>query len=150
MATRIKKNFTEGPLFSKMILFALPLMLSGVLQVAYNMADNIVVGRFSGDEQALAAIGQTGTFNSFIVNTFMGLATGAGIVTAQLFGANRRRELSRAIHTSVLLSVVIGVALALVSLVITRPMLSILVKPELLDKASLYMLIICAGFPAPP
>ena len=148
VARRAKPNFTEGPIFWRLFLFTLPIILTGLLQVMYNMADNIVVGRFSGDDQALAAIGQTGTFNSFIVNTFMGLSTGAGIVTAQLFGANRRRELSRAIHTSVLLSVIIGVALSLVSLAITRPMLSILVKPELLDKASLYMLIVCAGYPA--
>ena len=148
VARRAKPNFTEGPIFWRLFLFTLPIILTGLLQVMYNMADNIVVGRFSGDDQALAAIGQTGTFNSFIVNTFMGLSTGAGIVTAQLFGANRRRELSRAIHTSVLLSVIIGVALSLVSLAITRPMLSILVKPELLDKASLYMFIVCAGYPA--
>ena len=148
VARRAKPNFTEGPIFWRLFLFTLPIILTGLLQVMYNMADNIVVGRFSGDDQALAAIGQTGTFNSFIVNTFMGLSTGAGIVTAQLFGANRRRELSRAIHTSVLLSVIIGVALCLVSLAITRPMLSILVKSELLDKASLYMLIVCAGYPA--
>ena len=148
VARRAKPNFTEGPIFWRLFLFTLPIILTGLLQVMYNMADNIVVGRFSGDEQALAAIGQTGTFNSFIVNTFMGLSTGAGIVTAQLFGANRRRELSRAIHTSVLLSVIIGAALCFISLIITRPMLSILVKPELLDKASLYMLIVCAGFPA--
>ena len=148
VARRAKPNFTEGPIFWRLFFFTLPIILTGLLQVMYNMADNIVVGRFSGDDQALAAIGQTGTFNSFIVNTFMGLSTGAGIVTAQLFGANRRRELSRAIHTSVLLSVIIGVALSLVSLAITRPMLSILVKPELLDKASLYMFIVCAGYPA--
>ena len=126
----------------------MPIILTGLLQVMYNMADNIVVGRFSGDEQALAAIGQTGTFNTFIVNTFIGLSSGAGIVVAQLFGANRRRELSRAIHTSVLFSIISGVALCLLALLVARPMLSLLVKPELLDKAVLYMLIIIAGYPA--
>lgn len=145
---RGKPNFTEGPIFWRLFLFTLPIILTGLLQVMYNMADNIVVGRFSGDEEALAAIGQTTTFNTFIVNTFIGLSSGAGIVVAQLFGANRRRELSRAIHTSVLFSVISGVALCALALLIARPMLSLLVKPELLDKSTLYMMIIIAGYPA--
>ena len=145
---RGKPNFTEGPIFWRLFLFTLPIILTGLLQVMYNMADNIVVGRFSGDEQALAAIGQTGTFNAFIVNTFIGLSSGSGIIAAQLFGANRRRELSRSIHTSVLFSVISGVVLCLIALVIARPMLSLLVKQELLDKSTLYILIICTGYPA--
>ena len=148
VARRAKPNFTEGPIFWRLFFFTVPIILTGLLQVMYNMADNIVVGRFSGDEQALAAIGQTGTFNTFIVNTFIGLSSGAGIVAAQLFGANRRRELSRSIHTATLFSIISGLALCALALIVARPMLSLMVKPELLDKSTLYILVICAGYPA--
>ena len=148
LAKKGKPNFTEGPIFWRLLLFTLPIVATGLLQVMYNMADNIVVGQFSGDHQALAAVGQTGTFNTFIVNFFIGLSAGAGIVCAQLFGANRRAELSRAIHTSMTLSIIFGVALAGIAAIIARPMLALIVKPELLDKAALYILVVCTGYPA--
>lgn len=150
MATAIrgKKNFTEGPIFFRLLLFTIPIILTGLLQITYNMADNIVVGNFSGDSQALAAVGQTGTYNSFVVNLILGLSTGAGVVVAQAFGANRKEDLSRAIHTSVLLSVIMGVFFLIVGLLVTRPILAFIVKPELLDKSVLYMTVICFGFPA--
>lgn len=145
---RGKPNFTEGPIFWRLLLFTLPIVATGLLQVLYNMADNIVVGRFSGDIQALPAVGQTSTFNSFIVNLLIGLSSGVSVVVAQLYGANRRRELDRAIHTSMTLSFISGIGLALVGLVAIKPILSLIVKKELLSKSCLYMYIICAGYPA--
>lgn len=143
-----KPNFTEGAIFGRMILFVIPLILTGLLQIAYNMADNIVVGNFSGDPDALAAVGQTASYNNLILNLFIGLASGAGVVVAQYFGAKRFEELKRTVHTAMLLSVIIGVILLVLGLIVTRPILSLIVKDELLDKSNLYMTIICCGIPA--
>ncbi|MBR7116489.1 MAG: MATE family efflux transporter [Clostridia bacterium] len=145
---RGKPNFTEGPIFVRLLLFTVPIILTGLLQVFYNMADNIIVGQFSGDPDALAAVGQTNTTNSFIINLIIGISAGAGVVVAQLFGANRKKELSRSIHTAMTLSLIMGAIMLVVGLIVMRPVLSLIVKPELLDKSTLYMLIICIGYPA--
>ncbi len=143
-----KINFTEGPIFSRLLLFVIPIMLTGLLQVAYSMADNMVVGNFSSDPDALAALGQTGSYNGLLMNFYIGISTGVGVVVAQLFGADKKKELSKAIHTAMLLSIIVGAILLVVGLIISRPVLSLIVKPELLDKAALYMNIICIGLPA--
>ena len=149
---RGRPNFTEGPIFTRLLLFTLPIIASSLLQVAYNMADNIVVGQFSGDPNALAAVGQTSAYNSLLINLILGISMGAGVVTAQLFGANRREELSRCIHTSMVLSGIIGIALAAMGLLVSRSVLSLIISEEnralLLDKSTLYMLIISVGVPA--
>jgi len=152
VVTKGKPNFTEGPIFNRLLLFTLPIIASSLLQVLYNMADNIVVGQFSGDESALAAVGQTSAYNSLLINLIIGISAGAGVVVAQLFGANKRKELSRSIHTAMTLSIIIGVGLCVVGLVISKPVLSLIISVNnhavLLDKATLYMLIISAGMPA--
>ena len=144
-----KKNFTEGPLFFRITLFALPILLTGILQVCYGMADNIIVGRFSGDTGALAAVGSTGTLSNLILNLVLGCAGGTGVVVAQLYGAGQRERVSRTVHTSMVFSVFAGVAMCLLGLIISRPMLSVMgTKPEILDRAVLYFRIICLGIPA--
>ncbi len=145
---RRKTNFTEGPIFSRLLVFVIPIVLTGLLQVAYGMADNIVVGNFSGDPDALAALGQASSYNNLIINLYLGISIGSGVVVAQLFGAGDKRELSNAVHSSMLLSVIVGVLLMGVGLLITKPVLSLIVKPALLEKSTLYMTIICLGLPA--
>ena len=71
---------TEGPIFYKMLTFVIPLMLANVMQHLYNMADNIVVGQFSGDPLALAAVGATSAYSSLFLNLALGIAGGAGVV----------------------------------------------------------------------
>ncbi len=150
--TKRKQNFTDGPIFLRLLVFTLPIIATSLLQVAYNMADSIVVGQFSGDDSALAAVGQTSAYNGFLINLIIGISIGTGVVVAQLFGAERRRELSRAIHTSMTFSVIFGGALCLLGLVLSRPILSIIISADnhalLLDKATIYMMIISAGLPA--
>ena len=147
-----RPNFTEGPIFIRLLLFTLPIIASSLLQVAYGMADNIVVGQFSGDDTALAAVGQTSSYNSLLINLVLGISTGAGVVVAQLFGANRHKELSRSIHTAMTMSLIIGGALTVIGLVASRSILSIIISENnhaiLLDKATFYMLIISLGMPA--
>ena len=143
------KNFTEGPLFFKISLFALPILLTGLLQIAYGMADNIIVGKFSGDNLALAAVGCTGTLSTLIVNLLMGISGGTGIVISQYYGAKDSEKVSDCTHTSLAFSVIGGIAFALFGLLVSRPALMLIgTKPEVLDKATLYIRIICLGIPA--
>ena len=150
MSTKKKNlNFTEGPMFFKILLFALPIMLTGVLQILYNMADNIVVGQFSGDPNALGAVGSTSSLNNLVITMITGTAAGTGVVVAQCIGAKRDRDVSRAVHTAMSFSLFLGIGFGLLGLAISRPVLAMIGTQEvLLDQAVLYMRIICLGIPA--
>lgn len=148
MAKATKKNFTEGPLFWRLTLFAIPIMLTGFLQIAYNMADNIIVGKFSGDALALAAVGSSGTLNTLIVNLLMGIGSGAGVAIAQWYGANDHKRVSEGVHTALLAAVIGGAAVSGIGILISEPALRLLgTKPEVLAGACLYIRIICLGIP---
>ena len=148
-AKALKRDFTKGPIFSRLILFAIPLMLSSFLQVGYNMADNIIVGKFSSDPLALAAVGSTSVYSAAIINFMIGFSAGAGILVAQSFGKNDERKIEKSIHTSMLISVLLGVLPGVLGFALTRPVLLLLnTKPELIESAVLYMHIICLGIPA--
>ncbi len=146
---KTKKNITEGPIFVNLFKFALPIMATGILQLLYNMADNIVVGRFSGDSTALAAVGSTGTLNVLIVNILVGLAGGATVCISQAYGAKNDSIVSRAAHTGMVFAFVGGIAFMILGLVVCRPGLELMnTKPDVIDNAELYMRIICIGIPA--
>lgn len=143
------KSFTEGPLFFKILMFALPIMLTGVLQILYNMADNIVVGQFSGDPNALGAVGSTSSLNNLVITMITGTAAGTGVVVAQCIGAKRDNDVSRAVHTALIFSLFAGLSLGAIGLIISRPALELIgTQAVLLDNAVLYMRIICLGIPA--
>jgi putative MATE family efflux protein len=113
------------------------------------MADNIVVGKFSGDPNALAAVGSTSSLTNLILNVLMGIAAGTSVVISHAFGAKQDRLLSRAVHTSLSFSVIAGLAFMTVSLLVSRPGLILMgTKDVLLDSATLYMRIIACGIPA--
>lgn len=142
-------SITEGPLFFKITKFAIPLMLTGILQMLYSMADNVVVGKFSGDPNALGAVGSTTSLNNLIIHLLLGLATGSSIVIAQAYGAKREREVSRAVHTAMTVSVFGGLLFMALGLAVSSPALSLMgTKEILMDNALLYMRIICIGIPA--
>ncbi len=144
-----KKSLTKGPLFFKITLFALPIMLTGILQVLYNMADNIVVGRFSGDELALAAVGSTGSLTHLIINMLVGVSIGTGVVVSQNFGAGNKEDVRKTVHTSLVFSVIGGIVFMIIGLIVAEPALILIkTKPELLSRAHLYLSIICIGIPA--
>ena len=146
MLTKNKTDFTEGPIFWKITKFALPIMLTGVLQMLYSMADNIVVGRFSGDPNALGAVGSTSAITSLVINFLVGASSGSGVVVSQEFGAKNEEKLSRAIHTSLLFSFLAGLLFSIISFVITRPSLVLMeTQSELLEGAVLYMQIVSFG-----
>ena len=149
MNAKAKRDLTQGPLFLPMIYFVIPIILTGMLQILYNMADNIVVGQFSGDDLALAAVGSTSSLSNLIINLLMGIAGGSGVVVAQSFGAKNYDKLSRAVHTSMLFSVIGGIAFCIIGLIISRPALTLMgTKDELMSRALLYLRIICLGIPA--
>ena len=140
-------DMTEGPLFSKVLFFALPLMLSGILQLAFNAADTVVVGRFAGS-LALAAVGSVGSLNNLIISLFIGLSIGANVLVARHTGSRDARAVSETVHTSVLLSLVGGVLLAFVGIFAARPLLLLMGSPEdVIDLAVLYVRILFAGMP---
>ena len=147
--TKKKADLTEGPIFGRMFLYVLPIMLTGILQLVYNMADHMVVGQFSGDNTALAAVGSTSSLTNLIVNLFMGITAGTGVVVARNYGAKDDETLSRAVHTSMLFALLGGIAFSIIGFTVSAPALEIMgTKPEILGKATLYMQIICLGVPA--
>ena len=146
---KAQRDFTRGKLFFPMLLFTLPIMASSILQTLYNEADKIVVGQFSGDANALGAIGSTGSLTSLFVALALGLSVGAGVVVAQRFGAHEERALSRAVHTVFVVGAVAGVAVGLLGVLLSRTVLGWMETPnDIIDAAALYMRIIFLGMPA--
>ena len=149
--TSAKKRLviTEGPIFIKMLRYSIPVMLTSVLQTLYNMADNIVVGQFSGDPYALGAVGSTASLNNLIIALLLGTSAGTGVVIAQSIGARRHRDIERGVHTALVFAFFAGLFLCSLGLIISRPTLRLIgTQPTLLDNAVLYMRIICLGIPA--
>ena len=140
-------DLTEGPLFRQTIVYTLPLALSGLLQLGFHTADMIVVGRYAS-AASLAAVGATGSLCIFLIMLFGGLSVGANVVVANFFGARDHKNLSRAAHTSVTLSIVGGLSVMLIALCVSRPLLRLMGVPqEILGKSCLYMWIYCVGIP---
>ena len=140
-------DMTQGPVFSQVIFFALPIMLSSILQLLFNAADTIVVGRFAGNE-ALAAVGSVGSLNNLIISLFIGLSVGANVLVARFTGSRENKNVSETVHTAVLLSLVGGVLLTVVGFTLARPLLHMMGSPEdVIDLAVLYVRILFIGMP---
>ena len=140
-------DMTQGRLLTQVLVFALPIMLSGILQLLFNAADTIVVGRFAGNE-ALAAVGSVGSLNNMIISLFIGLSVGANVLVARYTGSRNDRAVSDTVHTSVLLSLVGGVLLMIIGVLLARPLLTLMGSPEdVIDLAVLYVRIIFLGMP---
>ena len=141
-------DMTSGPLLGKIVRFAIPLALAGMLQLLFNAADIVVAGRFAGS-QALAAVGSTGALNMLIVNLFMGLSVGVNVLVARFYGANSYKDLSETVHTAILTALACGVALVFVGMGLSRPLLTLMGTPaDVIDQSVLYMRIVFAGMPA--
>ncbi len=142
-------KMTEGPILGKMIMYTLPLLLSGVLQTLYNAADVAVVGNFAeNSERSLAAVGSTGALTSLIVGLFLGLSVGACVVLSQHLGAKEDRDASEVVHTAILSSIILGIFLAVVGVVLSKPLLQMMATPEnVIELSALYMRIYFIGIP---
>lgn len=140
-------NMCEGPLAGKMLIFTLPLMFSGILQLLFNAADTIVVGRYAGKE-ALAAVGSTSSLINLLVNLFMGLSVGANILVARYYGAKKEEDIQTTVHTSITLAALAGIVLAILGNIFAKPLLLLMGSPEdVVDLAALYVKIYFAGMP---
>lgn len=142
-------DMTEGSLWGKIAAFTVPLMITGFLQLLYNAADNVVVGRFAENREAsLAAVGSTGALINLIVNLFIGLSVGTSVVVAQYKGAQKDQAVQETVHTSVTISVIFGFILMIIGLVLAKPLLRLMDSPEdVIDLAALYMRIYFIGMP---
>ena len=137
----------NGPLAGPIILFALPLALSSMLQQLFNAADTAVVGRFASS-QAMAAVGSNSSVINLVVALFVGLSVGTNVVIASLIGRGRKEEIPTAVHTAVVVALISGVLLFFVGIGIARPMLTLMNTPEdVLDLAVLYLRIYFLGMP---
>ncbi|MDE7395216.1 MAG: MATE family efflux transporter, partial [Clostridiales bacterium] len=146
-ANKKKADLTTRPLFGKIVLFALPLLLTSLLQLLYNAADLIVVGQWSGDT-AMAAVGSTGALVNLIVNLFIGLSVGALSVTARYIGAKRDDKVSRTVHTSVSVSFLSGIVVGLIGFFVSKQMLRWMNTPSgILSQSALYLKIYFCGMP---
>ena len=148
MKKSYEMDMCNGPLVGKILLFAFPLMLSSVLQLLFNAADIVVVGRFTGAE-ALAAVGATSALINLLVNVFMGLSIGTNVLTAQGYGARDEKGVQDTVHTSIMLSLVCGVFLIFIGVFLAAPLLELMGTPDnVLGHAALYMRIYFIGMPA--
>ena len=139
---------TEGPIFSKLLKFSIPLILSSVLQLLFNAADVVVVGRFAGDN-SLAAVGSTGSLVNLLINLFMGLSVGTNVVAANYFGAKKPDELQDTVHTAILVSIYSGLILTVVGIFGAKPILTFMQAPEeVLNLAAIYLRIYFGGITA--
>lgn len=142
-----KMDMLHGGLFWKLVIFALPLAATSILQHLFNSADVAVVGRFAGGD-ALAAVGANVANVGVFVNFIVGASIGPNVVVATMLGSGRTKEVSSAIHTIVATAIVGGLLLMLAGLVIARPLIEAIGTPaEVLDMAVLYFRLYMLGVP---
>ena len=135
----------EGPLLKKIVLYTIPVILTGVLQLLFNAADLVIVGRFAGS-LSLASVGATGSIINLIITLFIGLSVGAGVMVAQGIGANDYNDVYKTVHTAVPAAALGGLALTAVGLTFARLFLSWMgTQPDVIDGAVTYMRIYFLG-----
>ena len=151
-AIELSKNKYEidmcnGTIMDKLVSFAIPLMVSGILQLMFNAVDIIVVGRFSGS-QALAAVGSTTALINVFTNLFIGVSLGANVLAARFYAAGKAKEMSETVHTSIMLALISGVVMAFVGVFFAKGALELMDTPaDVIDQSALYMRIYFMGMP---
>lgn len=141
-------NFTKGGYFLPLLSFAVPLMLSNLLQLFYNAADIIVVGQFIGDG-ALAAVGSATPLIDFFTNLFLGLSIGSNVLIADSFGLGDKAKISKAVHTSISVGIITGFLLGTAGFILSEKILLIMHTPaDVIESANIYLKIYFVGLPA--
>ena len=145
---RYEIDMVNGPILKKMLLFTIPLMFSSILQLLFNAADIVVVGRFAGDN-SLAAVGCNGALINLMTNVFLGLSVGGNVLAARDYGAGNEEELSKTVHTAMLLGIISGIILTIVGVIFAPQLLELMQTPEnVLPLAALYLRIYFLGMTA--
>ncbi len=140
-------DMCSGSIFPKILAFSIPLMISSILQLLFNAADMVVVGRFAGST-ALAAVGANASLINLLTNLFIGFSVGANVMVAQFYGARKEREMGETVHSSLVLSIVCGVILLVIGILAAPEILILMGTPQdVLSQAVLYIRIYFAGMP---
>ena len=149
MSALVKKkemSITEGNLLGNMIKYAIPIILTNLLQIFYNSADMFVIGNFCEDPNALGSVGCTGAMINLILGIFIGLGAGVSVTLAQSIGSGDRERSEKVVHTSFLLAIVLGVAVGVVGYFVSVPLLELMNTPsEFMAGASKYVKIYFCG-----
>lgn len=141
-------DMTQGGTYSHIIRFVVPMIITSVLQILYNAADMIIVGRFDS-ETALAAVGSTSSAINLTINLFIGLSSAANVVVARKYGAKNLNGVSKVVHTSIALALISGLFVAVLGILASRKILLLMGSPEeVIDLSTLYMRIYYLGIPA--
>lgn len=140
-----RSDLTEGPLLKNIILYTIPIVLTGVLQLLFNAADLVVVGRYCGSV-TVGAVSNTGPVINLLVNMFIGLSVGAGVTVAHGIGAGRSDDIHRTVHTAIPTAVICGAVISAVGILCARQILTLMgTPPAALHLSTIYMQIYFAG-----
>ncbi len=148
-AKKYELDMTSGPILKNMLRFALPYMLTSMLQIFYNAADLVVVSRWTGSD-AMASVGATSALTNLLLNLFLGMSVGTSVIVSRRFGAHDTKGIEKAVHTSILFSLFLGISALTVGQIFCKPLLVLMDTPSgsILNGAVLYMRIIFLGTPA--
>lgn len=143
--SKYEMDLTKGNLAKNMLIYIIPLMFSGILQLLYNAFDIIVLGNFSSNE-SMAAVSSTGSLVSLFVNLFLGISVGSSVVMAKYYGANDYQNGQKTVHTTILISIILGVIVSILGVILSPTMLKLSnASPTLIDRSSLYLKIYFGG-----
>ena len=138
----------SGPIVPRLLIFTVPLILSSVLQLLFNAADVVVVGKYAGDN-SLAAVGCVGPLVNLLVSLFIGLSIGSNVLASRYYGSGDDNQMARTVHTSMLVSLLGGILLSVVGIVFSSKILVLMNTPEeTMELTNLYFRLYCLGMPA--
>ena len=141
-------NMLEGNLWTSILLYTIPIMISGVLQLLFNAIDMIVVGRYSGPT-SMAAVSSTGSLINLITNLFIGLSVGTSVCIARRIGQREYDKVSDAVHTSISISLIAGLFLMVIGILSSKKLLQMMGSPaDVIDLSTLYLRVYFVGMPA--
>ena len=144
---KYEMDMCHGPLFSKVLRFSVPLILSNLAALLFNAADLIVLGQFTTSDD-MAAVGATCGFIALMLNLFWGISAGVNVLAARYIGAKDPDKVSKTVHTSIAVAIIGGIMMGIISYLLTDPILHLMATPErIMDKARVYLQISCAGVP---
>lgn len=140
-------NMTSGTLWDKILIFALPLAATSILQQLFNSADTAIVGRFAGS-RALAAVGSNGPVINLLVNIFVGISIGANVIISRFIGEGNKEKIAKAVHTAITVAIISGLFVTCLGTAITRPILELMSAPkDIIDLSAVYLRIYFLGMP---
>ena len=138
-------DLTVGPIWSKLLSFAFPILLCNLFQQLYNTVDMAVVGIFVSSD-AVGAVGSTGSLISLLTGFFLGLSSGAGVVVARYFGAKDDDNVSKSVHTSFAMALVCGIFLTFAGILLSNPILRLMKSPDgVIEMSTLYLQVYFSG-----